>query len=81
MTESVEPTFKTFTNKPMIIKDHFEINGSDTAQIGWVEVTGEGGQSGYLWYLKAAADTKVRFEDYLEMECIEAEKSDSRLLI
>lgn len=31
MTESVEPSFKTFTNKPMILKDHFEINGSDTA--------------------------------------------------
>ena len=24
MTDSVEPNFKTFTNKPMIIKDHFE---------------------------------------------------------
>jgi len=34
MTDSVEPVFKSFTNKPMIIKDHFEISGSDTAQIG-----------------------------------------------
>ena len=31
MTESIEPNFKTFTNRPMIIKDHFEVNGSDTA--------------------------------------------------
>ena len=38
MTESVEPNFKTFTNKPMILKDHFEISGSDASQIGWVEV-------------------------------------------
>jgi hypothetical protein len=75
MTESVEPAFKTFTNKPMILKDHFEINGSDTAQIGWVEVTGESGQGGYLWYLKASGDTNVRFDDYMEMALIEAEKS------
>ena len=75
MTDSVEPVFKSFTNKPMIIKDHFEISGSDTAQIGWVEVSGEAGQSGYLWYMKAEEDTRVRFEDYLEMTMIEAEKS------
>jgi len=75
MTNSVEPVFKSFTNKPMIIKDHFEISGSDTAQIGWVEVSGESGQAGYLWYMKAEGDTRVRFEDYLEMTMIEAEKS------
>jgi len=77
MTDSIEPGFKTFTNKPMIIKDHFEINGSDTAQIGWVQVSGEGGESGYLWYLKSSADTKARFDDYLEMIAIESEKADS----
>ncbi len=74
MANSVEPVFKSFTNRPMIIKDHFEINGSDTAQIGWVEVSGEAGQAGYLWYMKAEGDTRVRFEDYLEMTMIEAEK-------
>jgi len=76
MTDSIEPGFKTFTNKPMIIKDHFEIDGSDTAQIGWVQVSGEGGESGYLWYLKSSADTKARFDDYLEMIAIESEKAD-----
>ena len=74
MANSVEPVFKSFTNRPMIIKDHFEISGSDTAQIGWVEVSGEAGQAGYLWYMKAEGDTRVRFEDYLEMTMIEAEK-------
>ena len=77
MTEAIEPNFKSFTNKPLIIKDHYEISGSDTAQIGWVEVSGESGQSGYLWYLKAEGDTRVRYEDYLEMVMIEAEKSVS----
>ena len=76
MTDAVEPTFKSFTNKPLIIKDHYEVNGSDTAQIGWVEVSGESGQNGFLWYLKAEGDTRVRYEDYLEMVMIEAEKKD-----
>ena len=69
-----EPGFKSFSNNPIIIKDKYEISGSDTSQIGWVEVTGEEGQSGYLWYLKASGDTRARFNDYLEMVCIEAEK-------
>jgi hypothetical protein len=70
--KSNEPTFKSFTNKPIIIKDYYEINGSDTAQIGWVEVSGEDGQSGYLWYLKAEGETRMRFTDYLEMSMLEA---------
>ena len=74
MQKSLEPKFLTFTNRPMIIKDHFEINGSDTAQIGWIEVAGESGQGGYLWYLKSSGDTRVRFNDYMEMTMVEAEK-------
>ncbi len=70
-----EPSFTTFTNKPIIIKDKYEISGSDAAQIGWVEVSGEDGQNGYYWYLKAEGDTRARFNDYLEMTCIEAEKA------
>ena len=68
-----EPQFKSFTNKPIIIRDYYEISGSDTARVGWVEVGGEEGQSGYLWYLKAEADTRARFNDYLEMAMLEGE--------
>jgi len=67
-----EPTFKTFTNKPIIMKDYYEVSGSDTSRIGWVEVSAENGQSGYLWYLKAEADTRSRFNDYLEMAMLES---------
>jgi len=70
-----EPKFKSFSNKPIIMKDKYEISGSDTGAIGWVEVTGEDGQNGYLWYLKAEGDTRSRFTDYLEMTMIEAEKA------
>ena len=68
-----EPDFKTFTNKPIILKDYYEVSGSDTSRIGWVEITGEEGQSGYLWYLKAESDTRARFNDYLEMSMLESE--------
>jgi len=75
MSGSVEPKFESFTNTPIIIKDKFEVSGSDASQIGWVEVTGEDGQTGYLWYLKALGDTRTRYEDYLEMTMVEAEKA------
>ena len=70
---SNQPGFKSYHNKPIIMKDLFEISGSDASQIGWVEVSGEAGQAGYLWYLKAAGDTKMRFADYCEMALVEAE--------
>jgi hypothetical protein len=76
-----EPTFKSFTNKPIILKDYYEISGSDTAQIGWVEVTGESGQNGYLWYLKAEGDTRARFTDYLEMAMLESETNATASII
>ena len=68
-----EPSFKTFSNKPIIMKDYYEVSGSDTARVGWVEVTSEEGANGYLWYLKAEADTRARFTDYLEMAMLESE--------
>jgi len=68
-----EPDFKTFTNKPIIMKDYYEVSGSDTSRIGWVEVASEAGANGYLWYLKAEADTRARFTDYVEMAMLESE--------
>jgi len=72
----IAPKFKSYTNKPIILKDKYEISGSDASAIGWVEVSGEEGQNGYLWYLKASGDTKARFADYCEMSLLEAEKLD-----
>ena len=68
-----EPKFQTFSNKPVIMKDYYEVSGSDVSRIGWVEVSNEMGESGYLWYLKAEADTRARFVDYIEMAMLEGE--------
>jgi hypothetical protein len=75
MDGSIDAGFQKFSNSPIILKDKYNINGSDTAQIGWVEVTSEMGTSGYLWYLKSEHETRLRFEDYLEMSMVEAEKA------
>ena len=71
---TLTPAFTQYDNKPIILRDEFEVNGSDAAQIGWVEVATEDGASGYLWYLKAESETRLRFEDYMEMSMVEAEK-------
>jgi len=72
-----EPTFKSFSNKPVIMKDNYTVSGSDASRIGWVEIAAEDGKSGYLWYLKAEADTRARFNDYLEMTMLEAIKGSN----
>jgi hypothetical protein len=75
--QSIQPQLTTFSNKPIIIRDRYAVSGSDTAQIGWVEVATEDGNSGYLWYLKAEGETRMRFEDYLEMAMIEGELANA----
>ena len=75
--DSIQPTLTQFSNKPIILRDKFQVSGSDTAQIGWVEVATEDGTNGYLWYLKSESETRLRFEDYLEMSMVEAENNGS----
>jgi hypothetical protein len=70
MEGSVEAEVDIFEAKPIIIKDKYSVAGSDMAQIGWIEVEGDNGM-GYLWYLKSEHETRLRFEDYLEMAMIE----------
>ena len=72
MSGSLEADDTILSNNPIILKDTYSVNGSDMAQIGWVEVTTENGASGYLWYLKSEHETRLRFDDYLETAMVEA---------
>jgi hypothetical protein len=72
MDGSLEAEDSIFSNSPIILKDKYAVNGSDMAQIGWVEVTTENGATGYLWYLKSEHETRLRFEDYMETAMVEA---------
>ena len=80
-TPANEATFKSFTNKPIIMKDYYEVSGSDASRIGWVEISTEGGQGGYLWYLKAASDTRARFTDYVEMAMLESVRGSNSTVV
>jgi len=77
MQGSHEAGFESKENNPIIIKDRYEVHGSELAHVGWVEVATENGASGYLWYLKSEHETRLRFEDYLEMSMIEGEPAKS----
>jgi hypothetical protein len=72
MVNSLEADSEIFETSPIILKDKYAVNGSDMAQIGWVEVTTENGATGYLWYLKSEHETRLRFDDYLETSMLEA---------
>jgi hypothetical protein len=72
MAGSLESDDYIFDNSPIIVKDTYLVNGSDMAQIGWVEITTENGASGYLWYMKSEHETRLRFDDYLETAMVEA---------
>lgn len=65
-----EPT--KLTNQYMIIKDRYEVNGSQATNIGWVNVGGD-----YRWYVHGEQETRKRFEDRREMMMLFAEKTST----
>ena len=69
--DKLDPGYSTYSNAPIIMKEHYKINGSDTSQIGWIEVTSENGASGYLWYVKSEHENRLRWEDHIEMAMVE----------
>ena len=73
MKGSLSTDFTILDNKPIILKDKFEVNGSDVAQISWVQ-TDEGG---YLWFLQDQIDTRRRWEDRLELALINGEAAEA----
>ena len=55
------PTLRT--NPYMIIKDTYQVNGSQATNIGWVNV----GNGDYRWYIHGEQETRKRFLDKREM--------------
>tara|TARA_R110000803_G_scaffold132932_5_gene200129 strand:- start:4073 stop:5491 length:1419 start_codon:yes stop_codon:yes gene_type:complete len=56
-------------NPFMIVKDRFQVNGSQATNIGWVDIGG----GEYRWYMKGEQDARKRFEDRREMMMLFAE--------
>tara|TARA_R100000995_G_scaffold37899_1_gene17508 strand:- start:1282 stop:2697 length:1416 start_codon:yes stop_codon:yes gene_type:complete len=51
------------SNPFMIVKDRYEVNGSQATNIGWVNVGG----GEYRWFMKGEQEARARFEDRREM--------------
>lgn len=65
------PNVIRYKNTVMIIKEAFEVTGSEATNAVWFKVTDPAdGKSGWLWYLKGEADTYQRMNDYTEMQMI-----------
>ncbi len=60
------------SNSFMIIKDKYEVNGSQATNIGWVNVGGD-----YRWYIHGEQEARQRFMDRREMMMLFGEQSDS----
>ena len=59
----IEADVKRRTNPFMIVKDRFQVNGSQATNIGWVNVGG----GEYRWFMYGEQEARKRFEDRREM--------------
>ena len=65
--DSLSPLIHEYNNKCMILKESFEVTGSEATNVVYVKVDNEKMGSGYVWYLKGESDTYKRFMDYSEI--------------
>ena len=59
-------------NPYMIVKDTYQVNGSQATNIGWVNLGG----GDYRWYIHGEKETRARFMDRREMMLLFAQKMD-----
>ena len=72
---SRSPEIHEYKNNVMIIKDSFEVTGTEATNVVYFKVENEKLGSGYLWYLKGEADTYRRFQDYAELMMVVGKKA------
>ena len=60
------------SNPFMIVKDRYEVNGSQATNIGWVNVGG----GEYRWFMKGEQEARARFEDRREMMMLLGQQHD-----
>ena len=69
--DGLTPNVIKYENTVMIIKEAYEVTGSEATNATWFKVEDPGtGKSGWLWYLKGEGDTYQRFNDYAEMQML-----------
>ena len=60
------------SNPFMIVKDRYEVNGSQATNVGWVNVGG----GEYRWFMRGEQEARARFEDRREMMMLLGEQHD-----
>lgn len=77
--DGLTPKAKKVDNTVMIMKESFEVSGSEATNVVYVKVQGADGKEGYLWYLKGEADTYRRMQNYCEMTMLLGEQATGDL--
>lgn len=73
-TKGYETDLTLYKNPFIIVKESFEVSGSQATNIGWINVGGD-----YRWYHKNEMDTRKRFMNEREAMLIYAEKGANTL--
>jgi len=65
-----DPGIVRYTNPYMIVKDRYEVNGSQATNIGYVNL----GNGDYRWFMYGEKEARARFEDKRELMMLFGEK-------
>ena len=69
-TGFTDPGIIRYTNPYMIVKDRYEVNGSQATNIGYVNL----GNGDYRWFMYGEKEARARFEDKRELMMLFGEK-------
>lgn len=80
MQESLNTTFKSYEQKPVIFKEMVSENRSNMALITWLDITMPGGEVKHIWYFENYKNTEKRFKNKIESGLIDMSKWTGDLL-
>ena len=69
----MQPELKRYKNPFMIVKDRYQVAGSQATNVGYVNI----GNGDYRWFMYGEQEARKRFEDRREMMMLYGEKHDS----
>ncbi len=72
-TGFTDPGIVRYTNPYMIVKDRYEVNGSQATNIGYVNLGG----GDFRWFMYGEKEARARFEDKRELMMLFGEKRPS----
>lgn len=78
--ESMDTTTIEYTNNTQIIKETYNITGSERAMKLWFKTKGPDGKVGYTWTYKGERDAYHRFLNYRELTLMVGEKLSNTTL-